>query len=259
MNDTDNMLKSNENNINTSSTFSDATNSNNTNLNHQGSKTTATDDTNASCSISISNNTSTSFPNSSNSDSSANSFSSSQSHSFTLPANNPFSLNDSFVNPFVSSSSQADNPICALSLTNQQNSVSSNIANPFATTDSKTSSPDTFTTANSSSNIRSNTSFISDNNPFVFSTSPFHFLANTPNNINKHNGRNDSSLFRRYKYTDPHSYEQFIISLKLDLKDAQLKSTMEANEYSPLQTLLKTNNITDINTPDNDGKTSIHP
>ena len=67
-----------------------------------------------------------------------------------------------------------------------------------------------------------------------------------------------SSLFQRYKHPEPRSYEQLIKALKLDLKDAQLKASADTETSNPLQTLLRKHNITDINTPDDNGKTLLH-
>ena len=55
---------------------------------------------------------------------------------------------------------------------------------------------------------------------------------------------NTSSLSKRFKYTDPKSYDEFITGLKLDLKDVQMKA----------KTVEDTN---DIHTSDDEVSSSI--
>ena len=48
---------------------------------------------------------------------------------------------------------------------------------------------------------------------------------------------NTSSLSKRFKYTDPKSYEEFITGLKLDLKDVQMKAKTVDDTNNAIQQL----------------------
>ena len=113
-------------------------------------------------------------------------------------------------------------------------------------------------TANPSGTNTSQIDFEKSLNPTIISNINLNKLPVPDSNTNPFKSSKTPSSSDQYTDSEPPSYEQFIKGLELELKDAELKASMEEEGNNLLETLLKKHIIPDVNTPDKHGKALIH-